>query len=221
MTLKKLYKLVYILPLIVGLNSCITENEEKVMAIVSTNRIYPSLIPTVCDSEFTIVKSLFSKNNLSLSNLKIYRLLEHKGYHVRCYQYYSTFNFRYSLLELFRNDVVFNFDTNHNFYSLGGELINEVQINFRPKVTIAEASNLFYYELKNDWWYKDSVVAYSNDGFNAELGIYDLNAGFSYAEHNFVLAWRLTTNNGFKYPRAYIRADSLELINYSNGIIIN
>ena len=207
MKLKKLYKLLFYLPLIFGLTSCITENNEKVIPIVKTNRIYPSLIPVVSDSEYTIVKSLFNKNNLSLSNLKVYQLSENKGrYHVRCYQYHSSFSFTISLLELFRNDVVFNFDNNNNYFSLGGELINKIDINTIPKVPMEEASNLFYDELNKDGWQKDSLETYYNQGFNAELGIYDLNAGFSNAEHNFVLAWRLTVNNGYEYPMAFVKA---------------
>jgi hypothetical protein len=222
MILNKLYKLLYVLPLIVGINSCITENEDKITAIIKTNRIYPSLIPAVSDSEFAIVKSLFDKNKLSLSNLKVYRLLENQSrYHVRCYQYYNTGSFRNSLLEYFRNDVVFNFDKNNNYSSLGGDLINKIEIDIVPKAPMEEASNLFYDEINSDSWQKDSLESYYQEGFNAELGIYDLNAGLSYAEHNFVLSWRVTISNNLSYPQAYVRADSLKLIYYSNGIIIN
>jgi hypothetical protein len=222
MIINKLYKILFILPFIVGLNSCITENEDKVTAIIKTNRIYPSLIPAVSDSEFAIVKSLFDKNNLTLSNLKVYQLLENQSrYHVRCYQYYSTVGFRNNLLELFRNDVVFNFDKNNNYSSLGGELINKIYMDIIPKVPMEEASNLFYDEINSDSWQKDSLESYYQEGFNAELGIYDLNAGQSYAEHNFVLSWRITIANNLSYPQAYVRADSLKLIVYWNGIIIN
>lgn len=223
MALNRLYILAYFLPLIFVLNSCITENEENVTTIIKTNRIYPTLISTVSDSEFTIVKSLFAKNNLSLDNLKVYRLLRNKGYHVRCYQYYnfSSSFWGNNLLELFTNEMVFNFDTSYNFYSRGGDLINKIGIDVIPKVPKEEASNLFYNEINTDGQQKDSIASYYQEGFNAELGIYDLNVGQSYAQHNFVLCWRITIANNFNYPQAYVRADSLKLLYYWNGIIIN
>ncbi|MHB8132448.1 MAG: hypothetical protein ACYDEX_26135 [Mobilitalea sp.] len=197
------------------ISACNTvENDSEIETIVKTYRIYPSLHPLVTDSEYAIVNSLFSKNNLSLSNLKVYRLQENKGYHVRCYQFYNS-------LELFTNDVVFNFDANNNYTSLGGKLINSIDIGFLPKVLMQEASNLFYKEINSDWYQKDSLDSYYNYGFNAELGIFDLNYGHSNAQENFVLAWRLTINNKSDYPKAYFRADLLELIYYSNGVIIN
>ena len=122
----------------------ITNVEEQIVSIIKTNRIYPNLTPTVSDSEYVIVKSLFDKNNLSLSKLKVYSLQNNQGYHVRCYQYYGSNSQTNDLLELFTNPVVFNFSENDSSYTLGGELIDKVNINLNPKVTIAEASNLFH-----------------------------------------------------------------------------
>jgi len=210
-----LIKVIGILSIFLIAFACNTiENVSETKAIVKTFRIYPSFEPLVTDSEYTIVKRLFSKNNLSLSNLKVYRLREQTGYHVRCYQYYDS-------LEVFSNDVVFSFNLNEIFTFLGGKLIDNINIDFLPKIPMEDASNLFYKEISTDEYQKDSLVAYINYGFNAELGIYDLNAGKSYDQENFVLAWRLTINNNSKYPYAYFRADVLELIYYSNGVIIN
>lgn len=207
--------IIRILSILIIVTACdTTENDKEVVAIVKTNRIYPSLQPTVSDSEFTIVKRLFSRNTLSLSNLKVYRLQEQKGYHVRCFQYYNS-------LELFTNDVVFNFDANENYTFLGGELINSIDTDFLPQVPMEEASNLFYNKINSDWYQKDSLDSYLEHGFNAELGIFDLNFGQSYAQKNFVLAWRLTIDKKSDYPKAYVRADLLQLIYYSNGVIIN
>ena len=207
---------------LIFISGCITDNQEPAISIVKTDRVYSSTIPAVNDSEFEIVKSLFNKYKISLSNLKVTRLVNENNnvYIVHCAQYYipsGTLNF---MLEYFSNDIVFSFNENIDQYTVIGELIDNLNIKIYPKVTMEAASNLFYSEIKNDWYNKDLLSAYSKGGFNAELGIYDLNAGRSYVEHNFVLAWRLTTNNGYTYPLAYIRADYLELITYSNGVII-
>ena len=214
-------RIIYFLSVLVIMTSCVTENENNVDAIDTTKRVFPSLAPTVPDSEYAIVKSLFSKYHVSLSNLKVFRFSRTPNYNIRCYQYYFDSCYKDFAYEIFTNDLVFSFYEDVNYFRISGVPVDKIQINLFPKVSIAEASNLFYNELKKDWWYKDSLVSYSREGFGAELGIYDLNTGFSNLQHNYVLAWRLTVNNGFKYPRGYIRADKLELINYSNGIIIN
>ena len=167
-------KVIFFIALFACITSCVTENEEKVTAIIRTNRIYPSLVPAVSDSEYVIVKSLFKRYKISLSGLKVYRFLvnrDYKDYHVRCYQYYISNGFMDDLFELFACDVVFNFYEGRDYYYKGGELIDNLQINVKPRVTMAEASNLFYKEMKTDWWYKDSLASYSIKGFNAELGL--------------------------------------------------
>jgi hypothetical protein len=220
MLLQSLHKSAWVMViLIIILLSCKkqstpTETNSKGNEIIHINRLYHTHAPLISDSEFVIVQVLFQKNNLSLSNLQVYKLLTNNSYHfVRCYQFIYG-------LELFTNDVVFVFDGHDNYNSLGGELITSIALDTIPMVTTNDAGTLFFNEIKSDPWYKDSLESFLNYGFNAELGIYDMNTGTSYAPLHFVLVWKLTVTNGMEYPVGFIRADSLHLIYYFNGIII-
>ena len=212
------YRNLFFFFLLIILTSCDTNLEEQIVPIVNTTRIYPSLAPTVSDSAYAIVKSLFNKNNLSLANLKVDSLTFDQGYNVLCNQYYGPNSKTDYPLELFVNPVIFHFSENENNYTLNGTLIDKVDIDFKPRVTMAQASNLFYDFIKTDWLYSGSLDDYYDTGFNAELGIIDFYAGLNNDNHYFVLAWKLTVS-GSKYPRAFIRADYLQLINYSNGVL--
>ena len=211
------YRNLFFLFLLIILTFCDSNLEEQIVPIVNTTRIYPSLTPTVSDSAYTIVQSLFNKNNLSLANLKVDSLTYDQGYHVFCSQYYGPNSKTAYPLELYINPVIFHFSENENNYTLSGTLIDKVDIDLNPRVTIAQASNVFYDYIDADGWYSGLLNDYLNLEFNAELGIIDFYAGLNNGNHYFVLAWKLTIS-GSKYPAAYIRADFLQLINYSNGI---
>lgn len=193
-----------------------TQNDKEGIVAVKINRTYHSQTPLVSDSEFVIVQDLFQKNNLSLSNLQVYRLQTDNldRHHVRCYQFYGN-------LEYFTNEVIFHFNNQDIYYFLSGDLITNISLDTIPKVTATDAGTLFYGEIASDSWYKDSLSSFQRQGLDAELGIYDLNAGISYTPTNFVLAWKMTVANGRDYPVGYVRADSLSLIYYFNGVIIN
>jgi hypothetical protein len=181
---------------------------------ITLNRIYPSLDPEIPDSLYSIVQNLFNRNNLSLTNLKVFMFTEHdNSKYIRCYQYYQS-------MEMFTNDVVFWFDRNDNYFSLGGDLINQPDLSGQVNVNMYDAAKIFYDNLKTDFWYKDSLSEFCSRGFTAELGIYDLNAGTSDSQKNFVYAWRIKVFGKDRFPVAYIRADSLLLIYYTNGVII-
>lgn len=192
--------------------SCSSPTESN--GLFQTKRVYHTENQLISNSEMAIVQGLFQKNNLSLSNLQVYRLDLHDDYHyVRCYQFYNN-------LELFTNDVVFTFNNQDILSFIGGDLITSITVDTRPKVSEKDAGTLFYGEIKNDWRFKDSLSSYGGQCFTAELGFYNLNSGMSSAQNNFVLAWKMKIANGSEYPYGYIRADSLRLIYYTNGIIL-
>jgi hypothetical protein len=87
-------------------------------------------------------------------------------------------------------------------------------------VASSNANILFCNKISSDRWNKDSLNSFLNYGFNAQLVLYDLNVGTNSAPL-VVLTWKLTVANGSEYPVGYIRADSLSLIYYFNGIIVN
>lgn len=211
--------IILVLILFVLISSCRNQNSPTEFEIIGGEFIKTTIINNpqeqlISDSAFAIVKSLFQKNNLSLSNLQVYRLLILDGFsYVRCYQFYQGY-------ELYTNDVVFVFDKQGLFNSRSGDLVININIDTKPNLNADIAGNLFYREIENDPWYKDSVNYFLHQGFNAELGIYDLNAGSGNAQKHFVPAWKMTiTDNEFPYPIAYIRADSLSLIYYTNGLV--
>lgn len=179
---------------------------------VQTNRIYNTRGQIVSDSVMAIVKDLFRENHLSLSNIQVYRLnVGPSGYyHVRCYQFYQG-------LELFTGRVTFHFK-NRLYYHLSNELITGVALDTMPKISMNTAGIWFDGQIARDPQFKDSLNAFRDHGYNAELGIWDLNSGVSNMPKNFVLAWQLTVANEKKFPIGYVRADSLRLIYYDNGI---
>jgi Zn-dependent metalloprotease len=184
----------------------------RVMAPLQTNRIYNTQDQLISDSAMAIVKDLFQKNNVSLSNLQVYRLItEPSGYyHVRCNQFFKG-------LKLFANEVIFHFKNRFNS-SLTGELITGVTIDTVPKVSVSTAGAWFESQIAQDFQFKDSLNAFRGRGYNAELGIYELKSGVSTMPKNFVLAWKMNVAYSKGYPVGYVRADSLRLIYYDNGV---
>jgi len=181
---------------------------------IKTNRIYHSQTYNITDSAFAFVRYLFEKNNLSLSDFHVYQLNTNMGsHHVNCHQIYNG-------LEVFPDNVTLTFDNNDNFIYLGGKLINRITIDTIPMVASSNANILFCNKISSDRWNKDSLNSFLNYGFNAQLVLYDLNVGTNFAPL-VVLTWKLTVANGSEYPVGYIRADSLSLIYYFNGIIVN
>ena len=186
------------------------ESSTENSGLFQTTRVYRTQNHLVSPAELAIVQMLFQKNKLSLSNLQVYRLVVHKGtYIVRCYQFYNG-------LELFTEDVVFSFDQQNIVYSIMNDLITRMDVHWEPMVSEKDAGDLFYKEILKDYNSRNILNSGDKLVFYAQLGYYDLNVDTS---NNFILAWKLNVASSPKYPVAYIRADTLRLINYSNGII--
>jgi hypothetical protein len=74
-----------------------------------------------------------------------------------------------------------------------------------------QAGASFYHSLATDTRLSDSFEEFKRRGFTAELGFHN-------PDDHFVLTWRLRVMGWGKYPRSYIRADSLAQPRYFNGI---
>jgi Zn-dependent metalloprotease len=193
-----------------------TPSEADKTELIQINRIYDTQNQLISDYAMNIARNLFQKNGLSLSNLQVWRLnSDNLGHHaVKCYQFYQG-------LKFYTEDIIFQFDSQDIYYNLSGELFESINIDTIPKIAICDAVTLFYKEIAADNWYKDSLSYFCRQGFNAELGIFNLNSGIGNASKDFVLTWKTTVAGGWKCPVGYIRADSLRLIRYANGVIIN
>lgn len=178
---------------------------------IQTIRYYNPQTPLIPHSEFVIVQELFKKNNRSLSNLQVYRLKKSFGYHVSCNQFYKG-------LQLFTKDVIVHFDSTGKSSGLSGDFISSVAIDTVFKVPMKDAGLLFFKQLISDPLYRDSDSSSQNVSINAELRIYNRNAGSGNTPKKFVLVWKTTLANGGDVPIVYIRADSIQLISYDNGI---
>ncbi len=189
-----------------------TENGSEGLRI---NRMYHAQTPLIPDSEFAFVRTLFRQNNLDLSNLQIYSFQSDQGSsYVRAYQFYLG-------LQFFMNDMVFVFDQFGTLSSRSGASIGSFPLDTMPIVSMHDAAILYDSLIAADSWYKDSLSTFRRKGFDAELGIYDLNVGRGYGFPDYILSWKLTVNGRGEWPVGYMMADSSKVIYYSNGIIIN
>jgi len=189
-----------------------TENNPDV---IHTSRIFHSRTPSIPDSEFAIVQTLFRQNNLDPSNLQIYGLLtDQGGYYVRASQFYLG-------LEFFTNDLAFVFDSFGTLSSMSGGIIGSFPLDTIPKAALHDAGRLYDSLIAADPRYRDSLDTFRSKGFNAELGIYDLNTGKSYDFPDFVLCWKMTVAQSGGWPIGYLRADSLKLVYYNNAVIVD
>jgi hypothetical protein len=166
----------------------------------------------ISDQDLITVKSLFEINHLSLDNFQVYRLQKDElGYnHVRCYQYVNDLN-------VFSNDVIFHFDNDDHYYFLSGEIISRIDIDPDPKLDQRTVVKLFLENVKVDEFYSEYLKEFEDGCFLCELGYWDLNAGISYADLDFRLAWRIRPE-GYDYPFAVINDTENQLIYYDNGI---
>ena len=169
----------------------------------------------VSDSDLQTVKSLFELNDLNLNNFLVYRLQNNDlGYkHVRCYQYVNN-------LQVFTNDVIFHFNAQNHYYSLSGELISSINIKTSPSLSKNDVIEIFLESIENDGYYNANLEQIKDGCFICELGYYDLNAGISFASHNFAGAWKIRPEDS-EYPIAFINDSDGSLINYDIGIIID
>lgn len=165
----------------------------------------------ISSQDLNTVKSLFKLNNLSLDNFQVYRLQKDElgHHHVRCYQFVND-------LHVLSNDVIFHFDPTGHYYFLSGEIIQAINISPTPHSDQSAVIELFLNRVENDD-INNNLQEFKNGCFSCELGYWDLNAGISYTDVNFRLAWRVKPE-GNDYPLAIINDSENQIIYYDNGI---
>ena len=169
------------------------------------NRIYHERRQLIPDSEMTVVRYLFQKNDVPSSNLQVYKFQTGaNGYrHIRCYQFYYT-------VEYFLEDAIFHFNGRDSLYTISGTVRNDVGLDTIATIAINAAGKEFYCQIAADPWYKNSLGQFCAQGFDVELGFY---------QH--MLAWKVSVA-GRTYPVAYVQAFGYpRLLWYWNGVIIN
>ena len=196
-----------------------TDDNTRLDEAVQTSRIYHSTTPLVPETDMAFVQDLFKNNNLSFADREVWLLrrdVDSTGQpspgrsFVFCNQFYRG-------LEISSSEVIFWFNNEGIYYYMVGELFTGITLDTIPGVSLKDAGMLFYRGIVGDRLYADSLRSFRSRGFNAELGIRDLNLGTNYTSIRFVLAWNLHVN-GLSRPSAWIRADSLQLLYYDSGV---
>jgi len=175
-------------------------------------RIYSSRKHKVSNGDLKTINYLFAKNNITLNNLRVYKLQtdELGYYHVRCDQYYDG-------LPLFTEAVIFHFKNGGYLYYISGDMIDSINIDTIPDIS-AESTGVILYKCITSDPDSPQVLLKKSTCFEAELGIFDINAGVSYTDKNFVLVWKVEPRNA-ESPHLIINAKTDSLIRYYNGII--
>jgi|GEM_PF-2046769 len=174
-------------------------------------RIYSSRTHKVSNGDLKTINYLFAKNNITLNNLRVYKLQtdELGYYHVRCDQYYDG-------LPLFTEAVIFHFENGGYLYYISGDMIDSINIDTIPDIS-AESTGVILYKCITSDSDSHQVLMKKSTCFEAELGIFDINAGVSYTDKNFVLAWKVEPRNA-ESPHLIINAKTDSLIRYYNGV---
>ena len=158
------------------------------------------------------IKVLFSNNNLSLNNLFFnFFLKDDLGYsHIGCLQYIHNLN-------VISNELLFHFDSHGHFTGLSGEIVSDIKVPSIPSLCIGQVIHLFLQSVEKDGFYINNLQKIKDGCISCELGYWDLNAGTSYAQQNFTLAWRVKPINS-DYPFALINDSKKSLIFFDDGI---
>ncbi len=195
--------------------------DNKADQTFRVKRLYNPRMQLVSDDDLVTITNLFQTNSLPLSSNWQVFYFDSNAYSagtkcVCCFEFCHN-------LKLFNSSLIFWFNSQNQYTGLTGYIHAGIAIDTIPKVTMNEACLLFCSRISNDPIYSDSLSSFKNYGFNAELGFhnlnFDLNYGFNNTPENFGLAWELTVDKGGRYPTGYIRADSLYLIYYNDGIL--
>ena len=173
-------------------------------------RIYSSRTHKVSNSELKTINNLFSRNDLTLNNLRVYKLQTYLGFSVvRCDQFYDG-------LLLITEPVTFNFDNGGYLNYISGDMIDSINIDTIPNIS-AESTGVILYKCITSDLNAPRVLMHKSTCFEAELGIFDINAGVGYTDNNFVLVWKVEPRNA-ESPQVIINAKNDSLIRYYNGI---
>lgn len=204
----------------IALLSCeqIEEDEEIIVdncplvndSTFFVERIYSSRTHKVSNSDLKTINYLFSKNDITLNNLRVYKLqtVELGYYLVRCDQFYDG-------LLLITEPVTFHFINGYLNY-ISGDMIDSINIDTIPNIS-AESTGVTLYKCITRDLNSPRVLMRKSTCFEAELGIFDINAGWSYSDKDFVLVWKVEPRNA-ESPQVIINAKNDSLLRYYNGI---
>ena len=175
------------------------------------DRIYSSRAHKVSNGDLKIINNLFAWNDLTLYNLRAYKLqtVEVGYYLVRCDQFYDG-------LLLITEPVAFHFNNGVYLNYISGDKIDSINIDTVP-VFSAESTGVILYKCITSDLKSPQVLMEKSTCFEAELGIFDINAGVSYTDKDFVLVWKVEPRNA-ESPQVIINAKTDSLIRYYNGI---
>jgi len=212
--------LLYMGIIIIALISC-EEIEEDRKIIVDNcplvndstfyvERVYSSRAHEVSNSELKTINNLFARNDLTLNNLRVYKLQTELGFNlVRCDQFYDG-------LLLITEPVAFQFNNSGYLNYISGDIIDSINIDTIPNIS-AESTGVILYKCITSDLNSPRVLMQKSTCFEAELGIFDINAGVSFTDKDFVLVWKVEPRNA-ESPQVIINAKNDSLIRYYNGI---
>jgi Zn-dependent metalloprotease len=215
--MRKQHFLILTILLLIGFISCESDTASEI-EIESTNEYCINRILNNPDSiilpeaELSFIKTLFNANHISFNNYQFYSLQKDElGYHhIRCRQFINN-------LDVFSNVLFFHFDSNGNYSSQSGTIINETLPDPKPSMNEKNVVEKFLSELNKDGFHSNNTEAIKSGCFDCELGYYNLNAGKSFTVNNFARVWKVKSKNR-EYPYAIINDSNGSVIYYDNGI---
>jgi Zn-dependent metalloprotease len=206
--------LIIIPPLICGVvlwlaSSCNKESNENSNCVKIIKNLPKTTV--LSKSEMDAIKYLFNRNQLDYTKYLFTRFQKDElGHsHARCYQFANN-------LIVFTSDAIFHFDKNDNFY-YSDRLISKIDLDTKPSMKQDNVVEKFKDEIEQDGFIMMQYPDIIDGCFELEFGYYDLNAGISYADENYIKAWKIKPTNR-EYPNAYIKDKNSEIIYYDNGI---
>jgi hypothetical protein len=209
--------MILLMALCLGTLSCekeLTDGDGAYCVNIIQNSPASTALPT---SEMETIKSLFNRNRLDYTKYLFDRFQKDElgHHHVRGRQFANH-------LPVFRSDVIFHFDAADAYYFLSGQLVSDIHLNTKSRMTHDEVVEKFIDAARQDEYLSMQDISLEDKidyCFDIEFGYYDLNAGFPPAVENYTKAWKIQFAAG--YPYAYVNDENAEIIYYFNGIIIN
>ena len=168
--------------------------------------------------ELNIIDNLFQKNNLSLDNQQVVKIvIRDNQHHVFCQQYYGSIPIRdWITIYHFKDEIL---------SSIFRPLIEESElenIDTIPSISKDTLAVAFIDTLKNDKWVFSTglnIDSLIQDCLLAELIIHFSLTDSTFQEV-FNLAYKYTLDANLPEPKAYYNAHDGSLIYYWNGVII-
>ncbi|RPI05228.1 MAG: hypothetical protein EHM64_07310 [Ignavibacteriae bacterium] len=191
---------------------------------LKVTRIY--FTPIQSDSITSAARSLFQKNNLTLTNISVAHYQDDAKRTGFIYLWGVQMYQGLALASLVDYDYLyFRFDSTGKFVDSIGRQIPTLNINVNPKVSPMLAAYVFYNALESDSAaisvfgssYLDSCRSH---GFTAELVLFDRKHNSSDPK-NFILAWKVKVDDEYPIPSSIVRADSMQLIGYIGPGVLN